>query len=869
MNITKYSFFLFTITALLLPAFAAPAFQEKPVTDLAFSPDGTKFIFSNQDHRGLYIHFLETAETILLSHELGTAYGANWSRDSRYVAFKQLTRTADGLFLQAPVLFDVTSNRLLELRAAVAFCGIPDISESGKIAFTVGDTLFITNFTGDVLKSFALPAYANRIAFSPNSGHVVYNDANDQLWLLNIERETRLKLTDDERGYFHPLWSPRGDRFVFSSLDGKLFLYDVENREQMEIGPGWNPAWSVDGKWLFFSRQEVVESRELINSDLYVADEKAQHIQKLTKTEQWEDYPSVAGTKLIYSDLKNARLNIRTVSSERDKIELGGQQALEIDSANIKSLVPKSNPRAYQRMPVEGEYFNIPYVHQKYDMPSWFNGNWACGGTAAVMCLAYYGILKQWPSGNSAYGRYVCEIYSYNGYTYNIAGLDPNGVKGYGAYGFIIQDNWRDTKGYMAKYARQHGLASGVDWNPSRSKLIHEVQAKMPFVLLTSLTSAGHYISVIGYDNNGTTVIVNDPWGDKNRGYPNVYGRRARYDWPGYSNGNSSLVKLWCYIYFRGNQPDLLAETSALADTITIKQQIEFSGKIINRGFSATDSAIARILFSDNSRFDNNDILLKQFSIPSIAAKDTFAFSFALTVPDSLLSGIYGIGVLVDADSQMVELNESNNVAYERVVVRGYPKVYGLKPADNAVISGRQPTIFAYFADRYAKMDTSTVQLYLDSLDVTTRAHKSWNSISYVPTQPLAPGVHNVLLKAGNKAGFLAEQAWSFEIQSATLVEKSPDMPDKFRLLQNYPNPFNGATKIVFTLPKKTDVTLSVYTLTGALVKTLANGPLPAGQHVLLWDGTDRYHERVASGVYVYALETETFSAFKRLVYLK
>ena len=91
-------------------------------------------------------------------------------------------------------------------------------------------------------------------------------------------------------------------------------------------------------------------------------------------------------------------------------------------------------------------------------------------------------------------------------------------------------------------------------------------------------------------------------------------------------------------------------------------------------------------------------------------------------------------------------------------------------------------------------------------------------------------------------------------------------MPAEFDLDQNFPNPFNPTTTITFAVPKAGDVTLAIYNLRGRLVRTLAEGPLAAGRHKIVWDGNDSRGQRVASGIYVYRLETNEFAESKKLI---
>jgi len=65
------------------------------------------------------------------------------------------------------------------------------------------------------------------------------------------------------------------------------------------------------------------------------------------------------------------------------------------------------------------------------------------------------------------------------------------------------------------------------------------------------------------------------------------------------------------------------------------------------------------------------------------------------------------------------------------------------------------------------------------------------------------------------------------------------------------PNPTRAATQIALDLPRSERVTLTILDLNGRLVRTLAQGQLPAGQHVYTWDGRDGTGRPVASGVYL------------------
>ena len=99
-------------------------------------------------------------------------------------------------------------------------------------------------------------------------------------------------------------------------------------------------------------------------------------------------------------------------------------------------------------------------------------------------------------------------------------------------------------------------------------------------------------------------------------------------------------------------------------------------------------------------------------------------------------------------------------------------------------------------------------------------------------------------------------------------------LPQTTQLLANYPNPFNPETWIPYQLAETIDVTLRIYAVNGALIRTLALGPQPAGVYqsrsrAVHWDGRNEWGEPVASGVYFYMLKAGDFTATRKLLIRK
>ena len=89
------------------------------------------------------------------------------------------------------------------------------------------------------------------------------------------------------------------------------------------------------------------------------------------------------------------------------------------------------------------------------------------------------------------------------------------------------------------------------------------------------------------------------------------------------------------------------------------------------------------------------------------------------------------------------------------------------------------------------------------------------------------------------------------------------------QLLANEPNPFNPSTRIRFQLERSGDVKVGVYDVAGRPVRHLHAGRLEAGDHALVWDGTDDAGRNVASGVYYGRLETTGLVRSRPMTLLK
>jgi Putative Ig domain/FlgD Ig-like domain len=100
-------------------------------------------------------------------------------------------------------------------------------------------------------------------------------------------------------------------------------------------------------------------------------------------------------------------------------------------------------------------------------------------------------------------------------------------------------------------------------------------------------------------------------------------------------------------------------------------------------------------------------------------------------------------------------------------------------------------------------------------------------------------------------------------------------LPATFELAPSYPNPLrlaetNATGTIRFGLPTAAAVRLTIYDLSGRLVRTLVAGQSwDAGYHEVRWDGADEQGRSAAAGIYIYRLEAANFMTSRKLILLR
>lgn len=114
------------------------------------------------------------------------------------------------------------------------------------------------------------------------------------------------------------------------------------------------------------------------------------------------------------------------------------------------------------------------------------------------------------------------------------------------------------------------------------------------------------------------------------------------------------------------------------------------------------------------------------------------------------------------------------------------------------------------------------------------------------------------------KGCYLKEVVYGDTNAIVSVSDEINTTPAEYSISQNYPNPFNPSTTINYSLAKEGNVKLTIYDALGSTVATIVNEYKPAGNYSVQFNAAN-----LASGIYLYRLESGSYSAAKKFLLIK
>ncbi|MCX7954882.1 MAG: PKD domain-containing protein [Bacteroidales bacterium] len=499
------------------------------------------------------IYYLKNNKLIKLISAPGCARYLSVNYDKSFIGFKLI----DSVGLQQPVILNIETGKIKKLYSAVTQVGQPVFDMYGNVYFTIGKNLY--KYANDsLIFIYNIGEYVNYIAVSKSGKYIAYSIDEKGLFILNTTNSSVSKI--DGLSFFYPKFSPSERYVAFATNPDVLIVYDLFTENIVGTycltGFSWHNIYDK-----IIGLQTKIENFDIVNSDIIEVNITTGTIDTLIKTPNIiESIPYYFNDYIIYADKENYLIYKYLVNNKEKYIVYKANKIAQ------SYVFPKNNKADIL---VPG---TVPYVHQVYDTPSWHEGWGSCAPTTAIMAIAYYNKLPQWPTTVnhgyswdphvSLYGSYVADKYRYNEWYYQES-ANAYGTTAYGGYGYMWTGSYSPST-RMKNYIQNHYLTSNQYWTTSCTfnATVNEINNGYVHPICSYLTSSGHLTLAIGYVSGQYTLIFNDPYGNKNTpGYPSYDGAGAKYDWPGYNYGYQNLDADGSHGYVawtvtaRGSQP--------------------------------------------------------------------------------------------------------------------------------------------------------------------------------------------------------------------------------------------------------------------------------------------------------------------------
>ena len=326
--------------------------------------------------------------------------------------------------------------------------------------------------------------------------------------------------------------------------------------------------------------------------------------------------------------------------------------------------------------------------------------------------------------------------------------------------------------------------------------------------------------------------------------------------------------------------------------------------ELINSGTDPVDSTFAVGLYiSRDTSITPNDTLVATTPIDTglaVSEATTIPVPRATFIPHSFANSQAHLLFKADYRNEITELDTANNTATHAVVIgkvktSRFVGIQGTDSVEVLVEKGKQKTTTIRFGNsgdasldfslpRYAESSIgnansqsgSSLTVSVDSIPeflpelkpaVGTIAPQDTATLTLnVTGKEVSTGIYRdtLILVTNDPDRTTVNVPVEVEIKESTSIAGRKGIPNEFALKGNYPNPFNPTTNIRFNLPKKTEVSLTVYNLLGRRVAEVVDRQMEPGRHAVTFNAAN-----LASQMYLYRLKAGSFTATGKMVVIK
>ncbi|MBI4645188.1 MAG: hypothetical protein HY738_01005 [Bacteroidia bacterium] len=223
----------------------------------------------------LYLFSSGTIKELAASPGCGRYY--TLSPDRNHIGFKFIQ--PDGM--QVPAYIEINSGKIIKLAQPVKQCGQVSFSNTGLMAYTIDNTLYITgnNFN----PKFPLGNYANIAPIAPDGNYIAFCDTEGSLKIIDLGSGNIAQISINGEHCIYPVWSPDATKIVYKTTSGNLKIWDKVSGKHYIIGEGGSPDWSFNSNFIIFHKEKA-ENFTFLGSDIFIAKYDGSMISQLTQT---------------------------------------------------------------------------------------------------------------------------------------------------------------------------------------------------------------------------------------------------------------------------------------------------------------------------------------------------------------------------------------------------------------------------------------------------------------------------------------------------------------------------------------------------------------------------------------------------------
>ncbi|MDO9577653.1 MAG: lectin like domain-containing protein [Candidatus Cloacimonadales bacterium] len=183
-----------------------------------------------------------------------------------------------------------------------------------------------------------------------------------------------------------------------------------------------------------------------------------------------------------------------------------------------------------------------------------------------------------------------------------------------------------------------------------------------------------------------------------------------------------------------------------------------------------------------------------------------------------------------------------------------------LPAPQNLVANPQNPNVSLIWDNVESSRDFLEYVVYRDNVEIgTTGSH------FYVDLN-LPAGVYEYYVTAKYSGDYQSEPSNSVSVE---LTEAGGILPNATEFTGIYPNPFNPTTTLSYSLNESGHVLLEIFNLKGQKITTLVDKVQDAGNHAVIWNGTDKNGNIAASGIYISRFLVDGVAHFGRYTSVK